>query len=85
MLHARKDYQRIQDPENKIGEEEPVFLVRAKDRFAVNAMRAWYYAAKTEALTTDNKSLLKMADLIGNHINDTINWQHENGCRIPDM
>lgn len=27
MLHARKDYMRIQDPENKIPQDEPVFLL----------------------------------------------------------
>lgn len=26
MLHARDDYNRIQDPENKIPENEPVFI-----------------------------------------------------------
>lgn len=30
MIHARPDYNRIQDPENKIPEDEPVFLLRAK-------------------------------------------------------
>ena len=36
MLHARKDYnRRVQDSENKIGEEEPVFLLRAKDNLMV--------------------------------------------------
>ena len=32
MLHAREDYQRIQDPDDKIGEDEPVMLFRAQDR-----------------------------------------------------
>jgi hypothetical protein len=31
MIHARKDYNRIQDPEGKIGVDEPVFLMRAQD------------------------------------------------------
>ena len=31
MLHAREDYARIQDPDGKIPEDEPVFLIRAKD------------------------------------------------------
>ena len=35
MLHARKDYQRIQDPLNAkdkgIPKDEPVFLLRAQD------------------------------------------------------
>lgn len=28
MIHARDDYNRIQDPENKIGKDEPVLLIR---------------------------------------------------------
>jgi hypothetical protein len=31
MIHARADYNRIQDPAGKIGAEEPVFLMRAQD------------------------------------------------------
>jgi len=52
MLHARKDYQRIQDPalENPdlipngstpIAADEPVFLLRAKDKTASQIVRAW--------------------------------------------
>lgn len=32
MRHLRSDYQRIQDPAHKIGEDEPVFLLRAQDK-----------------------------------------------------
>lgn len=31
MIHARDDYNRMQDPIGKIGEDEPVFLMRAQD------------------------------------------------------
>lgn len=41
MKHARDDYSRIQDPENKIPEDEPVFLLRGQDRAAVPAIAAW--------------------------------------------
>lgn len=34
MLHARKDYMHIQDETGKVGENEPVFLLRAKDQLA---------------------------------------------------
>lgn len=33
MKHARPDYNRIQDPANKIPTDEPVFLIRGQDRF----------------------------------------------------
>jgi hypothetical protein len=42
MLHARTDYNRIQDPEGKIPVDEPVFLLRAQDELACKAVE--YYA-----------------------------------------
>lgn len=41
MIHARPDYDRIQDPENKIPEKEPVFLLRGQDCMAARAVRYW--------------------------------------------
>lgn len=41
MRHARADYMRIQDPENKIPEDEPVFLIRGQDKISGQAVRAW--------------------------------------------
>ncbi len=48
MLHARKDYNRIQDPENKIPEDEPVFLLRAQDQVAAEVVRYWAYLHKVK-------------------------------------
>lgn len=42
MIHARDDYNRIQDPDGKIPEDEPVFLLRAQDALACKAVE--YYA-----------------------------------------
>lgn len=41
MIHARKDYNRIQDPENKIPENEPVFLLRGQDELAPDTLRQY--------------------------------------------
>lgn len=41
MKHAREDYNRIQDPEGKIGRDEPVFLLRAQDALAPDTLRYW--------------------------------------------
>jgi hypothetical protein len=41
MLHARKDYMRIQDPDGLIPEDEPVFLLRAQDQTAAAAVHVW--------------------------------------------
>ena len=42
MIHARDDYNRIQDPAGLIPEDEPVFLLRAQDQLACMAVA--YYA-----------------------------------------
>jgi hypothetical protein len=47
MKHARQDYDRIQDPSNLIPKDEPVFLLRAKDKTAPAIVRAWANAQKT--------------------------------------
>lgn len=41
MIHARTDYNRIQDPDGLIPEGEPVFLIRAKDVVSGDAVRSW--------------------------------------------
>lgn len=42
MLHSRSDYQsRIQDSENKIPADEPVFLIRGQDLFGARLVREW--------------------------------------------
>jgi len=43
MNHAREDYDRIQDPEGKIPEDEPVFLIRGQDRVGAHAVRHWAF------------------------------------------
>jgi hypothetical protein len=51
MLHARPDYQRIQDPENKIPDDEPVFLLRGQDKAASAVVR--FYADVAEGEKAD--------------------------------
>ncbi len=46
MKHARQDYDRIQDPADKIPDDEPVFLLRGQDRLAPSAVRAYAKAAE---------------------------------------
>lgn len=41
MIHARKDYQTIQDASGKIPFNEPVFLIRAQDVLGAKTVRAW--------------------------------------------
>lgn len=91
MIHARKDYDRIQDPaveqpelladgSSPIGSDEPVFLIRGKDVLAPDCIRHW--AIELERLDGHDPAVvqhaLKFADLVQN-------WQDEHGCKTPDV
>ena len=41
MIHARDDYNRIQDPAGLIPADEPVFLLRGQDPAAPNTVDRW--------------------------------------------
>jgi hypothetical protein len=41
MLHARKDYQDLDELDKNIPAKEPVFLVRAQDMAGAATVRAW--------------------------------------------
>ena len=41
MIHARDDYNRIQDPWARIPVTEPVFLLRAQDIHAAECVETW--------------------------------------------
>lgn len=75
MKHARADYNRIQDPAGLIPDDEPVFLIRAKDIVSADAVRAWAdlhdkaggdpmmsYAARRHALLMDAWHEKRLAD-----------------------
>ena len=78
MLHARADYDRIQDPLGKISEAEPVFLVRAQDEAAPYAVRAW--AEQAERLGADPDLVAKAR----RHADLMVEWQLDIGSKIPD-
>lgn len=43
MKHLRRDYDGIQDASGKIPEDEPVFIIRAKDPCASATVAYWAY------------------------------------------
>lgn len=65
MKHARADYDRIQDPAGLIPEDEPVFLLRAQDKHAAEALI--YYAKLVYAAGGSEdiqRATLKQANLM---------------------
>lgn len=79
MLHARDDYNRIQDPENKIGADEPVMLFRAQDIWMPQVLA--FYANCVE-LTGGDPNIIAATRL---HVQRAIEWQQKNGKKSPDM
>ena len=83
MKHARKDYNRIQDPNKKIPEDMPVFLLLAKDHFAARTVE--YYARQ---ILADPRSSLETVD-VGRRV---LSWARQmeeygrkKGTKYPDM
>lgn len=89
MIHARKDYDRIQDPgladpslissgSSPIAEDEPVFIVRAKDISAPETVRAW------ARLNLDNHGDPALSGLAFRHALLMEQWQAQNGSKTAD-
>lgn len=80
MVHARDDYNRFQDPENKIGEDEPVMLFRAQDRHFIKVLK--YYQ---DLLETSNN--YGVAEAVGKHIETAKVWRSKIGTVVkePDL
>lgn len=72
MKHARKDYQRIQDPLNLIPENEPVFLLRGQD---VNILRTLMLYRDLVQSTGDDFGTKVIVESIEQHITAVRNWQ----------
>ncbi len=79
MKHARDDYNRIQDPDNLIPENEPVFLLRAQDKTAPATLEAW---ANMVALLGGDPEIIKAARLQAHKMRE---WQIINGSKVPDL
>lgn len=79
MRHARQDYNRIQDPEGLIPEEEPVMVFRAQDKCAPAALDAWCKAAKENGVDPH------MIEVVHNWSREMRHWQSIHGSKIPDM
>lgn len=79
MKHSRKDYNRIQDPEGKIPEDEPVFLLRAQDEIAPIIVMQW------AMLYEQNNGDKKLVELAKNQARDMLEWQIVHGYKKADL
>lgn len=79
MKHARKDYDRIQDPAGLIAEDEPVFLLRAQDIFASRTIEFW--AAELGNAGGDPKAVVAALQ----QANRMRRWGLHNVTKTPDV
>lgn len=79
MKHAREDYNRIQDPEGLIPENEPVFLLRGRDVCAPAALEAW---SKEAAKYGVDQEMIDKVDIWAQYMRK---WQAEHESKVPDM
>ena len=91
MIHARADYDRIQDPaledrnllptgtSTPVGQDEPVFLLRAQDKLML-PMLEHYHSLLLHTNAKDD-----MYDSISKHILRVRKWQEEHGSKTPDL
>lgn len=80
MKHARKDYDRIQDPQNIIPKDEPVFLFRGQDVYAPLVLE--FYALLVEQGKDPDLNVVMNTR---NHAVTMRVWQHKIRKKQPDM
>jgi|GEM_PF-734181 len=76
MLHAREDYNRIQDPAGLIPADEPVFLIRAQDVVGAQTVLAWAEFAERIGASAD------IVNMAREHAFKMIEWAKK---KIPDV
>jgi len=79
MKHARKDYDRIQDPAGLIPKDEPVFLLRGQDKFAPQLLRDWAH----NLLGSNGDPV--MAEMVFQQALAMEDWQMIHVSKIPDL
>lgn len=82
MFHARSDYNsRIQDSENIIPSDEPVFLIRGKDIVGPSAVEAWAdLAERVGASTHIVAAARRQANIMREY-----QTKNKSNVKVPDM
>ena len=83
MRHARKDYNRIQDPQNKIPVLEPVFLLRGQDKYAAETVLFYAQSILDDELASD--AAREIAQRTWDWAKEMREWGEHIGVKQPDM
>ena len=82
MKFTREDYnRRIVDLENRIPENEPVFLLRGQDKFASLTLKKYCEFLEEEAKQRSNPDLEVMAKELREHAREMLLWKYS---KTPD-
>ena len=82
MKFTREDYnRRIIDLEGRIPENEPVFLLRAQDKFSSLTLKKYCEFLENEASITNNEQLMEMARELREHAHAMMMWKYSH---VPD-
>lgn len=99
MIHARKDYNRIQDPaaadpslapegSTPIGADEPVFLLRARDMCAPAALLAWAQQLEDTTRQMLGSEAVQQIAPVAKHVREWAEkmrvWGLRHGSKLPD-
>lgn len=86
MIHARKDYQRIQDPLYRIADDEPVFLLRAQDDFFVPMLIDYMKLNDTVFHDTrPPREVQRILVSLTEHVAMAREWRRTHKTKLPDM
>jgi hypothetical protein len=68
-----------------IPEDEPIFIIRAQDRFSVKLIQ-YYRKMVRDGSKVEVKKLFSWYENVGSVISDFINWQRDNRdkVKVPD-
>lgn len=64
---------------SKAADDEPLFVLRAQDKFAPLMVEIWRTLVKEESDGETRKT--HMASLLAEEMRE---WQKQNGCKVPD-
>ena len=88
MIHARADYDRIQDPEGKIGDDEPVFLLRGQDVLFVPMLSKYLSMHLQMERKAGLNNLLILSSVVRTlieHIRRALAWQKQHNIKVADV
>lgn len=79
MFHIRPDYNRIQDPDGKIPDDEPVFLIRGQDKVAAKVLNYYAMCAAEEGAS------LELVNMVNEQAKNMREWNEKIRCKTPDL